>query len=110
MRCTVPRCGVWSQVLETRTQRDGSIKRTHECANGHRFGSIQRPEPHPDFLARRNRQLVALVRAGVTITEAARRFGLASHSEASRIVKRMAPELNARSAGQSARWRKGKST
>lgn len=32
-----PECGAWSEVLETRRHKDGTIKRRHECANLHRF-------------------------------------------------------------------------
>jgi hypothetical protein len=35
MNC--PECGVWSEVLETRRK----IVRRRECANGHRFTTIE---------------------------------------------------------------------
>lgn len=40
MKC--PRCAAWSRVLDTREQHEGyTTKRRHECANGHRFISMQ---------------------------------------------------------------------
>ena len=30
-------CGTWTEVLETRTHKNGTIKRRIECANLHRF-------------------------------------------------------------------------
>lgn len=32
-----PECGAWSNVIETRRHKDGTIKRRLECANLHRF-------------------------------------------------------------------------
>jgi transcriptional regulator NrdR family protein len=40
MNC--PRCGTWSEVLETRTRLDGSKRRRYECANLHRFSTEER--------------------------------------------------------------------
>lgn len=31
-----PICGVWSEVMETRKRKDGTIARRIECANLHR--------------------------------------------------------------------------
>lgn len=40
MKC--PRCAVHSRVLATRTKPDGyTVERSHECANEHRFKSVQ---------------------------------------------------------------------
>jgi transcriptional regulator NrdR family protein len=37
-----PRCAAWSRVLDTRTADDGyTLHRRHECANLHRFRSVQ---------------------------------------------------------------------
>ena len=35
MKC--PTCNTWTIVKETRTQADGSKRRTYECANEHKF-------------------------------------------------------------------------
>jgi transcriptional regulator NrdR family protein len=35
MKC--PTCDTWTIVKETRTQADGSKRRTYECANEHKF-------------------------------------------------------------------------
>lgn len=37
MKC--PQCGAWTDVLETRSPR-----RRRECANGHRFTTIELPD------------------------------------------------------------------
>lgn len=39
MKC--PRCGAWTDVLETRTRKDGTKHRRYECANEHRFTTIE---------------------------------------------------------------------
>ena len=39
MNC--PICGAWSGVLETRPAKHNTIKRRHECANGHRFNTME---------------------------------------------------------------------
>jgi len=42
LKCPV--CFVWSFRLETRVQPDNTVKRTSECANGHRWISVERVE------------------------------------------------------------------
>ena len=39
MNC--PRCGAWSSVLETRKTQDGHKRRRYECANLHRFSTLE---------------------------------------------------------------------
>lgn len=39
MKC--PRCSAWSDVLETRTRQDNTKRRRYECANGHRFSTVE---------------------------------------------------------------------
>lgn len=39
MKCPV--CGAWSNVLATRTGPDEWLRRRRECANGHRFGTLE---------------------------------------------------------------------
>jgi hypothetical protein len=39
MHC--PTCGSWTEVLETRTRANGTTHRRRECANGHRFASVE---------------------------------------------------------------------
>lgn len=39
MKC--PYCKVWAEVLETRTKADGSRRRRYQCANLHRFTTIE---------------------------------------------------------------------
>lgn len=36
-----PRCNAWADVLETRTREDHSKRRRYECANGHRFTTLE---------------------------------------------------------------------
>lgn len=103
MKCPHRGCGAWSEVDETRST-DDQIKRTRRCANGHRFGTVETVEIKPALVRRRNRQIVAAVLAGKTMTATAREFGLSTHSEVSRLVAKHAPEFNARSAGQRAAW------
>lgn len=51
-------CGVWSDVLSTRQQQQGLVvKRERQCANGHRFSTleklIERPPPRgPEYCRR----------------------------------------------------------
>lgn len=40
MRCPV--CATWTFVKETRTRKDGTKRRTYECANVHRFNTEER--------------------------------------------------------------------
>lgn len=44
MKC--PRCGAWTSVLETRTRADGSKRRRYECANLHRFTTVEYVDPN----------------------------------------------------------------
>lgn len=39
MKC--PTCGTWTTVLETRTRSDGNKYRRYECANLHRFLTME---------------------------------------------------------------------
>lgn len=39
MKC--PTCGAWSNVLETRNGPHESMRRRRECANGHRFITLE---------------------------------------------------------------------
>jgi transcriptional regulator NrdR family protein len=43
MKC--PRCGAWTEVLETRTRKDGTKHRRYECGNEHRFTTIELLKP-----------------------------------------------------------------
>jgi transcriptional regulator NrdR family protein len=42
MKC--PQCGTWTEVLATRTRPDGSRLRRYQCANLHRFSTVERIE------------------------------------------------------------------
>lgn len=39
MKCPV--CNAWTYNLETRTNQDGTVRRRYECANTHRFSTIE---------------------------------------------------------------------
>lgn len=39
MNC--PECGAWSNVLDTRNGPNETVKRRRECANGHRFFTLE---------------------------------------------------------------------
>lgn len=39
MKC--PICDAWTDTLETRTRADGTKRRRYECANGHRFSTLE---------------------------------------------------------------------
>ena len=39
-----PQCGAWTMVLETRTRNDNTRRRAVECANLHRFSTVERVE------------------------------------------------------------------
>lgn len=43
MKC--PRCGAWTEVLETRQAADNVTRRRYECANEHRFTTIELLKP-----------------------------------------------------------------
>lgn len=41
MKC--PECKAWALVLQTRTRKtDGAVTRRYECANLHRFSTLER--------------------------------------------------------------------
>lgn len=42
MKC--PQCGAWTSVLETRRRLDNTKRRAYECANLHRFATVERVE------------------------------------------------------------------
>jgi len=42
MKC--PTCTTWASVLETRNRVDQSTRRRYECANGHKFSTVERVE------------------------------------------------------------------
>ena len=42
MKC--PECGAWTNVLEARTRKDNTRRRTIECGNLHKFTTIERVE------------------------------------------------------------------
>ena len=42
MKC--PECNVWTEVLDTRMRKDGSRRRRYQCANLHRFSTVERVE------------------------------------------------------------------
>lgn len=104
-----PYCHQPSRVLETRPEPDHSVWRRHRCTQGHDFTSTQVLEARDALLERRNRQIVEWVLGGRTMAAVAASFGLRSHAEVSRIVKRAHPKFNARRAGQLNAWRKRKS-
>lgn len=45
MKC--PICGAWSEVRDTREGQNESIRRRRQCANGHRFSTL---EVHPSVI------------------------------------------------------------
>jgi transcriptional regulator NrdR family protein len=49
MKC--PQCDAWTEVRETRQRTDGTKRRRYECANLHRFTTVERIEE-----AKRGRQ------------------------------------------------------
>jgi transcriptional regulator NrdR family protein len=42
MKC--PKCEAWTEVRETRQRTDGTKRRRYECANLHRFTTVERIE------------------------------------------------------------------
>ena len=42
MICNQPQCKAWTRVLETRHKYDNETYRRYECANGHRFSTMER--------------------------------------------------------------------
>lgn len=64
MNC--PQCGVWSEVLATRTHDGGHrVVRSHRCANLHRFKSVQVHQPVYCSAKPRQRNYLASVAARV---------------------------------------------
>lgn len=50
MKC--PICGTWTEVLETRNNKNNTTRRRYECANLHRFTTtetVTRQEKTNDF-------------------------------------------------------------
>ena len=43
MKC--PRCSTWTEVLETRQTLDNTTRRRYQCANEHRFTTIELLKP-----------------------------------------------------------------
>ncbi len=42
MSLNCPVCNVWTRVLDTRTDKKNNVyKRRYECANGHRFATLE---------------------------------------------------------------------
>lgn len=42
----------WTEVIETRTRADGTVRRRYQCANAHRFTTLEKPmtpEKKPDI-------------------------------------------------------------
>lgn len=101
MKC--PLCNAWTSVKETRETAGGRTRRSRLCANGHTFPTYETPPPRPRLLALRNRHAAALVLAGMTQTDAAKRMRM-PRCELSRYMTAKHPEFNARSAGQTRRW------
>jgi len=44
---TCPACGTWTRILETRTRVKNVVRRRYECANEHRFSTIETVEDKP---------------------------------------------------------------
>ena len=66
MKC--PRCAAWSRVLATRTADDGyTTHRRHECANGHRFTSVQVLQPVYCSAKQRNAAFIATAKRRASI-------------------------------------------
>lgn len=54
MKC--PRCGAWTELLETRTRSTGEKARRYECGNEHRFtviGDTHTEPQHKSMFERR---------------------------------------------------------
>ena len=41
MKCPDPKCGTWTRVLETRDKPENKTYRRYECANGHKFSTME---------------------------------------------------------------------
>ena len=119
MKC--PTCGTSaSEVVDTRPWQNGvMLRRRRECFNGHRFFTFEVSERLAKTMDRyakpsatgilqrgklwqRDTTIVRKVTSGQRVTDVAAEYGLATNT-VSWIVKRRAPEYNARSAGQKAR-------
>lgn len=46
MKC--PRCGAWALIKETRAREDNTMRRRYECANLHRFTTIETVKPETE--------------------------------------------------------------
>ena len=55
MKC--PECGAWFTVIETRTRKDNTRRRTVECGNLHKFTTVERVEVAKQGGVRKNPQL-----------------------------------------------------
>lgn len=95
MKC--PFCDAWSAVRETRDAR-----RRRECANGHRFSTVE--VVTLDERKRAKAIADAVVVKRMTLKEAAATYGVRSDSYASRCVKRFYPQFATRSDGQRRRF------
>jgi len=42
MICPQEQCQAWTRVLETRHKYNNEVYRRYECANGHRFSTMER--------------------------------------------------------------------
>jgi len=41
MKCPNLKCGTWTRVLETRDKPENQTYRRYECANGHKFSTLE---------------------------------------------------------------------
>lgn len=106
MKCTIKGCSAWSDVAATRQRANHVTVRTRRCANGHLFSTLEKPEVKQKRIAQRNRQIIAAVKAGMSLSEAGRRWGLSGHAQVSRIVHAALEAFDARGQGQRTRWEK----
>ncbi len=91
MKC--PICGAWSEVLETRAHADHVTRRQRECANKHRFVtmevtkgaysharvSLERRASAPGrriTLHKRDQQIRSMLNMGHTVADAAAKYAL----------------------------------
>jgi hypothetical protein len=92
-------------VLATRGE-----KRHRECFNEHRFWTEERVVPQGRRAAgmapllSRDKQMLVMWNKGYSMTRIGKAFGLATHSQVSRALKRLGV-VGARAHGQLARWR-----
>ncbi len=83
MKCL--QCGTWTSVLETREVDEGhTLRRTRQCANGHRFQTFEVLPPiyKRDMQTVRQTRVAAQVRAATwrRDTEIARRVKTETHA------------------------------